>query len=83
MLQHQEWMIRSYIVTFGFVTFRLLVGALQAADVGTLREQLAAASWFCWSVPLLCAEAILQGRKIASSDNAEGGSVRSAAHRDH
>ena len=74
MLQHQEWMIRSYIVTFAFVTFRLLVGALQAADV--------AASWFCWSARLLCAEAILQGRKIASSDNAEGGSVRSVAHRD-
>lgn len=61
-------MIRSYVVTFAFVTFRLLVGALQAADVGTLREQLAAASWFSWAVPLLCAEAMLQGRKIVSRE---------------
>ena len=62
--QHQEWMIRSYVVTFAFVNFRILAGILQAAGVGTLQEQLAVASWFCWAVPLLITEAILQGRKI-------------------
>jgi hypothetical protein len=62
--QHQEWMIRSYVVTFGFVFFRILVGVLQATGVGSLQEQLAAASWFCWAAPLLATEAILQGRKI-------------------
>jgi hypothetical protein len=66
-VQHQEWMIRSYVVTSAFVTFRAFVGVLQAADVGTLREQLAAASWFCWAVPLLFTEAILQGRKMAAA----------------
>jgi hypothetical protein len=63
-LQHQEWMIRSYVVTFAFVTFRIFVGIAQASGVGTLREQLAAASWFCWAVPLLITEAVLQGKKI-------------------
>ena len=62
--QHREWMIRSYVVTFAFVTFRALWTALQAAGVGTLHEQLAIASWFCWAVPLLVLEAVLQGRKI-------------------
>jgi hypothetical protein len=62
--QHQEWMIRSYVVTFGFVFFRILVGVLQATGVGSPSEQLAAASWFCWAAPLLVTEAILQGRKI-------------------
>jgi len=62
--QHQEWMIRSYVVTFAFVNFRILEGILQAAGVGTLPDQLAVASWFCWSVPLLITEAVLQGRKI-------------------
>lgn len=62
--QHREWMIRSYVVTFAFVTFRALWTALQAAGVGTLHEQLAIASWFCWAVPLLAVEAVLQGRKI-------------------
>jgi Predicted membrane protein (DUF2306) len=62
--QHQEWMIRSYVVTFAFVNFRIFAGILQVAGVGTLFEQLAAASWFCWAVPLLITEVALQGRKI-------------------
>ena len=62
--QHREWMIRSYVVTFAFVTFRALWSALQAAGIGTLHEQLAASSWFCWAVPLLVVEAVLQGRRI-------------------
>ena len=62
--QHQEWMIRSYVVTFGFVFFRIFIGIAQATGIGTLQEQLTAASWFCWAAPLLATEAILQGRKI-------------------
>ena len=62
--QHQEWMIRSYVVTFGFVVFRIFVGISQATGIGTVPEQLTAASWFCWAAPLLVTEAILQGRKI-------------------
>ena len=62
--QHKEWMIRSYVVTFGFVSFRVLFSALESAGVGTLPEQLGASAWFCWSVPLLLNEVVLQGRKI-------------------
>ena len=63
-VQHQEWMIRSYVVTFAFVTFRAVEGALGAAGVGTAPERIAAMSWFCWAVPLLITECLLQGRKI-------------------
>jgi hypothetical protein len=66
-LQHKEWMIRSYVVTFGFVNFRILVVILQVAGVGSVVERLTAASWFCWAIPLLITEAILQGRKIVGS----------------
>ncbi len=75
--QHKEWMIRSYVVTFAFVFFRMFVGATMAAGVGTLPEQLAAASWFCWAVPLLINEAILQGRKIFSARSPHARPVRS------
>ncbi|OLE87158.1 MAG: hypothetical protein AUG08_12580, partial [Acidobacteria bacterium 13_1_20CM_2_55_15] len=44
--QHLEWMIRSYVLTFGFVTFRMFTGSLQVAGVGTTQEQMTAASWF-------------------------------------
>jgi hypothetical protein len=62
--QHKEWMIRSYVVTFAFVTFRVIQPTLQAAHVGTPLEQLAAAAWACWAVPLLITELIIQGRKV-------------------
>ena len=65
--QHQDWMIRSYVVTFAFVTFRVLWTLLQSAGVGTLREQLGVCSWFCWAVPLLVAEVALQGRRMAGA----------------
>jgi len=62
--QHKEWMIRSYVVTFAFVTFRVMQPALQAAHIGTPLEQLAATAWACWAVPLLITELVIQGRKV-------------------
>jgi hypothetical protein len=62
--QHKEWMIRSYVVTFAFVFFRMLLPALQSAGTGSLTEQLAVSAWACWAVPLLITELVLQGRKI-------------------
>jgi hypothetical protein len=62
--QHREWMIRSYVVTFGFVTFRILEVGLDLAHVGTIVERMTAASWLAWTVPLLITESILQGWKI-------------------
>jgi uncharacterized membrane protein len=50
--QHREWMIRSYVVTFAFVTFRASWGALAVAGIGTRPEQLVVCSCACSSVPL-------------------------------
>ena len=69
--QHKEWMIRSYVVTFAFVNFRILVGVLEVSGVGTLVERLNASSWFCWAFPLLVTELVLQGRKIFRTQAAE------------
>ena len=62
--QHRQWMVRSYVVTFAFVTFRAAWAILQAASIGTQSEQLAMSSWFCWAVPLLIVESVLHGRRI-------------------
>jgi len=62
--QHKEWMIRSYVVTFAFVTFRVGDVAMQAAGVGEPLQNIAFLSWASWAVPLLMTEAILQGKKI-------------------
>jgi hypothetical protein len=71
--QHLEWMIRSYVVTFGFVVFRALNMIFEFARLGTLVDRMTAASWLAWSAPLLITEAILQGTKVF------GKSVKSAA----
>jgi hypothetical protein len=64
--QHREWIIRSYVVTFGFVTFRVLEWALEVGGAGTILERMTAASWLAWIAPLIITESILQGRKIFS-----------------
>lgn len=62
--QHKEWMIRSYVVTFAFVTFRVGDVVMQAAGVGEPLQNVAFLAWASWAVPLLITEAVLQGRKI-------------------
>src|SRR5687768_14789676 len=62
--QHHEWMIRSYIVAFGFVIHQMLLETFDLIDLGTTVEQLSAAGWACWSVPLVIGEGILQCRKM-------------------
>ena len=64
--QHREWMLRSYTVTFAFVTYRLVSSWLRpwihvpddpiADDIDTLM------AWACWAVPLLLAEPLIQLR---------------------
>ena len=74
--QHREWMIRSYVLTFGCVTLRVFVQVLQVAGIGTMFVQMSAASWFSWSVPLLLTECVLQGRKIFATRHQWGSEIR-------
>ena len=60
--QHKEWMIRSYVVTFAFVIFRAFDTMI--ASRMPLLDHIGISAWFCWSVPLLLNELVLQGRKI-------------------
>ena len=62
--QHKEWMIRSYVVTTAFVTFRAMFPVLQSSGIADLAAAAAMSAWGCWAVPLLICEAVLQGRKI-------------------
>lgn len=65
--QHREWMIRSYIVTFGFVLFRLLdeVGPAMGLTDPIVRADTGA--WMAWALPLLLAEPVIQWRKLRRS----------------
>jgi uncharacterized membrane protein len=75
--QHREWMLRSYTVTFAFVTYRLLSDWLHhwiqvpadpmADDIDTLM------AWTCWAVPLLLAEPLIQLRSMRRHARAAAG----------
>ena len=57
-------MIRSYVVTFAFVFFRIGAVSLKAMDPQSELQQVQALAWAAWALPLFLTEAILQGRKI-------------------
>jgi hypothetical protein len=62
--QHKEWMIRSYVVTFSFVTYRVFGVMMTPLQLGTFAELNIVLAWGSWALPLLLTEAILQGRKV-------------------
>ena len=64
--QHREWMIRSYIVTFAFVTFRFFDYVLSSWKVAPPDQIGTFMAFACWAVPLLLAEPLIQLRKVRS-----------------
>jgi hypothetical protein len=64
---HRQWMVRSYLVTFAFVTIRLFMEYLPGVVAhlgGTLPERVINLVWISWSLPLVVFELILQVRRI-------------------
>jgi hypothetical protein len=64
---HKEWMVRSYLLTFGFVTFRLVNDSLPGLARylgGEFNDRGANLAWACWLVPVGIFELILQSRRI-------------------
>jgi hypothetical protein len=61
----RQWMIRSYIVTFAFVLFRITTDYIPAeAWWGVSLEQMSTAMiWVVWVFPLLAYEIYLQYRE--------------------
>ncbi len=63
---HKEWMVRSYVVTFAFVTFRLLNDYGPTSHLQPANDRAVTAAWASWVLPLLVTEVILQLRKMRS-----------------
>lgn len=61
--QHKEWTIRSYVVTFAFVTFRVFEKILIGRGVPP-QNVIDILAWACWALPLLATEAVIQSRKM-------------------
>jgi hypothetical protein len=62
-------MIRAYVVTFAFVTFRIF-NTLSAAYGLPRADRFATLSWASWVVPLLITELILQLSRMGRNPTA-------------
>jgi len=58
---HKEWMTRSYVVTFGFVLFRIGTRNHVLGNLG-FQMQSVVLSWACWAVPLLITDVVQRWR---------------------
>ena len=65
-LQHRQWMVRSYVVTFAFVIFRLTERVMAANNILPEESRDAVLAWGCWAVPLLVTEVVIQSRAVFS-----------------
>jgi len=61
---HKDWMIRSYVITLAFLTFRFVEDILMSLEIGTREEVLTLVSWASWAIPLFIAEMVIQGARI-------------------
>jgi hypothetical protein len=67
---HKEWMARSYIMTFGFVSFRAIndgMPGLAAQLGGSPVDALANMVWLSWVLPLAGYELIRLWRRLGSA----------------
>jgi uncharacterized membrane protein len=67
-LQHNEWMTRSYIISLFFILYLFIkdvsVGLGLARLMSSMSDVSALLVWVSWSIPLFITEIILQGRKL-------------------
>ena len=67
---HKEWMVRAYVVTFAFVTFRVLYDYYPGRRLQPDADRAVAVAWACWVLPLLFTEIILQLRRMRGAVSA-------------
>ena len=60
-------MVRAYIVTFAFVTFRLLQDYSPLSRLRPENDRDITIAWACWVVPLAITELVLQVKRINSA----------------
>jgi hypothetical protein len=68
---HREWMIRSYVVTFAFVLFRLMEDLNVYGSLGR-EAQAVMLVWMSWAVPLLLTEVVLQSKRSVGVAKSRG-----------
>lgn len=67
---HKEWMLRSYLVAFAFVTFRIMTDLLPSVTKhlgSNLDDASTSVAWLSWVLPLAVYEVVLQVKRLRSA----------------
>ncbi len=64
---HKEWMIRAYVVTFGFVFFRILSDYSPMSRLRPENDRDITIAWACWVVPLAVTEMIFHWKRTRTA----------------
>lgn len=64
---HKQWMIRAYVVTFAFVTFRFLQEYSPLSRLRPENDRDITIAWVCWVVPLAVTEVVFHLRQIKAA----------------
>jgi hypothetical protein len=59
-------MVRAYVVTFAFVTFRVLNDYGPTSHLQPDGDRIVTLGWISWVLPLLVTEVVLQLRRMRS-----------------
>jgi hypothetical protein len=57
---HREWMIRNYLLTCAFITFRFITNLPGVFEMGTVSEIFTNFGWLSWVVPMAVYEVVRQ-----------------------
>jgi hypothetical protein len=77
-VQHREWMVRSFVVTCAFASFRLIDNLLVHQLHVEPNASAEIMAWSCWAVPLIITEVFLQAGKIRKGNAALANKKRQA-----
>ena len=64
---HKQWMIRAYVVTFAFVTFRYLQEYSPLSHLRPQNDRDITIAWACWVVPLAVTEMVFHLRQLKTA----------------
>lgn len=73
-IEHQEWMLRSYSVTFAFVSFRVLSVLMMLLGHIPIQSAAPICAWLCWILNLCFTEWMIYRNRKAKSVKKPAGS---------
>jgi uncharacterized membrane protein len=61
---HREWMIKSYVLTLSFVTFRFVEDLLARGGIGDFAGRKILMAWCSWAIPFFVTVLVLELRRL-------------------